>query len=489
MKFSTVSTLDKRAKSDLLVIPFYQGKKKPESATDISSLASELDAALSSGDFCAKEAEVLVTYTKSGKDKRVAFVGLGEKDKVTVETFRRAFGAVIKAAITRKVSSLNIVLPDEVSDEEIYAVSEGLLLANYVYEELKGKGEENSKLVDKCALIGAGSNSLKLVNKAGQIAEGVYLARNLINGNADEINPQKLGDVAQEIAKKHKAMKATVFDKKRIQKEKMGLLLAVNRGSTVDPAFIILEYTGDPRSKDKTVIVGKGITYDTGGLNLKPTGSMETMKSDMSGAAVVLGIMQAIANVGLKKNVTMVIPSTENSIGGQSYKPGDVYTSYSGKTVEIGNTDAEGRLVLADALAYTVDKLNPSRIIDFATLTGAMVVALGEVTTGMMSNDDTLASSLTEAGLATYERVWRLPLYDEYKKALKSDFADIKNVGGRAGGSITAAMFLKEFIKDIPWTHFDIAGTAFLSKAGPYHPKNGTGIGVRLIMEFLEKCL
>lgn len=485
MNFSTVASFDKRKSSDLLAIPFYQGKK-PVSAADLGQLAPDIKAAIDSGDFKAKEAEVLVIYTGSRTEKRVALVGLGKKSNVTVESLRRSYSAVVKGALTRQATSLSILVPKGTNDLQLYGIAEGLALSNYVFEELKGKKSKETPLVEKCVLIGLKSSSLKWAKKAAQITEGVHLSRNLINGNADDINPQKLSDVARQMAKGHKALKATVFDKKRIEKEKMGLLLAVNRGSSRDPAFIILEYKGNPRSKEKTVIVGKGITYDTGGLNLKPTGSMETMKADMGGAAVVLGTMQAIANIGLKKNVTMVVPSTENSIGKSSYKPGDVYTSHSGKTVEIGNTDAEGRLVLADALSYTVEKLKPTRIIDFATLTGAMVVALGEITTGMMSNDDALAGALTEAGQTTYERVWRLPLFDEYRKALKSDFADIKNVGGRAGGSITAAKFLQEFVGDTPWAHFDIAGTAYQSKAGFYHPKNGTGIGVRLMVDYLE---
>ncbi len=487
MIFSAVSSLAKRKSKELLVIPFYQDKS-PLPAFDIGSLKNDIKAALESGDFKGKESEVLIVYTNSSEDKRVALLGLGKQNEATAETIRRCYGALVKSASNLKVTQVNVVVPKKFNDEKIFALAEGMLLANYNFEELRSKDSNHpSSLIKKCDLIGIKAAQLKPVNRAVLIAEGVYLARDLINGNADDVTPQKLADLARSMAGKHSTLKAAVLDKKRIEKENMGLLLAVNRGSARDPALIILEYKGNARSKEKTVLVGKGITYDTGGLNLKPTGSMETMKSDMSGAAVVLGIMQALANLGLKKNVTMVIPSTENSIGSNSYKPGDIYTSYLGKTVEIGNTDAEGRLVLADALAYAVKKLNPTRIIDFATLTGAMVIALGEETTGMMSNHDALAKSLIKSGENTFERVWRLPLFEEYKKALKSDFADIKNVGGRAAGSITAAMFLKEFVGDIPWAHFDIAGTAFLSKAHYYQPKNGTGIGVRLILDFLEK--
>jgi leucyl aminopeptidase len=213
---------------------------------------------------------------------------------------------------------------------------------------------------------------------------------------------------------------------------------------------------------------------------------METMKCDMSGAACALGTIHAAASLGLKVNLTAVIPSTENGIDSRSYKPGDVYTSFLGKTVEIGNTDAEGRLILADALAYSVKNLKPTRMIDFATLTGACVIALGEETTGLMSNDDHLAESIMRAGNETFERTWRLPLFDEYKQQLDSDIADISNVGGREAGTITAALFLQEFVGKTPWAHLDIAGTAFLKKSRRYHPKNGTGVGVRLMIQFLE---
>ena len=275
--------------------------------------------------------------------------------------------------------------------------------------------------------------------------------------------------------------------KKQLEKEGFGLLLAVNRGSSCDPALIILQYRGQPHSNNNTVIVGKGITYDTGGLNLKVGVGMETMKCDMGGAAAVLGTMLAAATLGLKTNLTGVIATTENSIGPDSYKPGDVYTSYLGKTVEIGNTDAEGRLVLADALAYANAKLAPTRMINLATLTGSIVIALGEEATGLMSNSDELSLALSEAGETTYERVWRMPLYDEYQERLKSDFADLINVAGRPASANLAGMFLKEFVGKTPWAHLDIAGTAYLTKARHYLPKNATGVGVRLLIEFLEQ--
>jgi leucyl aminopeptidase len=261
-------------------------------------------------------------------------------------------------------------------------------------------------------------------------------------------------------------------------------LLAVARGSAVEPTFIILHYKGVARSKDHTVIIGKGVTFDTGGLNLKTSG-METMRDDMSGAATALCTVAVAAALNLPVNVTAVVAATENAIDARSYKPGDVYKGYSGMTVEIGNTDAEGRLTLADALAYTVKELKPTRMIDFATLTGSMVVALGEGMSGLFCNEETLANSLLDSSQRTSEILWRMPLFEPYKEQLKSDIADIKNVGGRAAGSITAALFLQEFVQNVSWAHIDIAGTAFGKEKG-YVPKNGVGFGVRLMVDFLE---
>lgn len=491
MEFAITENLDKRKQADILVLPYWKDKKKVESAVDTGKFKTQIKGPIEAGDFTAKEGEVVFIYLPAQPEKRIALLGLGELEKITVEKLRRAYSNLTKACRPKKIKEANLVVPTipSLTEENILCgISEGLLLSNYVFENLKHDAikEESAVLLKKVTLIGAGKKALAITKKYASIAKGVYLARDLVNGNADDVNPQYLSKLAKQLAEKLPHVKTTVFDKKRIEKEKMGLLLAVSRGSEVDPAFIIMEYKGNPKSKDNTVIVGKGVTYDTGGLNLKPTGSMETMKCDMGGAATAIGTLFAAATLGLKVNLTVVIPTTENSIGKLSYKPGDVYKSYAGKTVEIGNTDAEGRLILADALAYTKENLKPSRIVDFATLTGAIEIALGAETTGLMSNQDALADSLMRSGFHTYERLCRLPLYEEYKDQLKSDIADIKNIGGRPGGSITAAMFLQEFVGDIPWAHCDIAATAFLSEARRYHPKHGTGIGVRLMIDFLE---
>lgn len=491
MKFSAHVNITSRPKTDMLVVPFWEDKKGPKCATDIGVLSKDLKPALSSGDFQGKKGQVLLVYLNGKQEKRVLLLGLGKRGDWSTEILRQAYGVCAKHAQKAKITSVSLPMPDVVikhGEAVIRGVVEGILLTNYVFEQhkIEKKKTEPTVLLKKGALIGVGKNGLAFAKRSASLMFGVYLARDLVNGNADDITPQFLSSLAKQLAKEYKNVKSTVFDKKRIEKEQMGMLLAVNRGSANDPAFIIMEYRGNPKSKDHTVIVGKGITYDTGGLNLKPTGYMETMKCDMSGAATGFGVIKAAAEMGVKENVTVVVPTTENSIGAQSYKPGDVYVSYSGKSVEIGNTDAEGRLALADALAYAVAKLKPNRLIDFATLTGACVVALGEETTGLMSNNHELSNSLTNAGEATYERVWRLPLFEEYKEDLKSDIADLKNCGGREAGAIVAGMFLQEFVGDIPWAHLDIAGTAYLSKERDYNPKNATGVGVRLMLQFLE---
>lgn len=494
MEFIAIANMDHRKKADALIIPFWKGSKGVEWAINADkALASLISPYLEIGDFKAKEGEVLCLYVNELPEKRLFLLGLGQKDKISTEILRRCYGGLTKTALSKKLTSFNIPIPHIKPfnrEDLITGISEGLLLPNYVFDALKSEPAEESEKVSpikKVSLIDASHDDLKIAQKTLVICQGVYFARDLINGNADDITPQYLVKCAQKIAKEHAHIKATIFDKARIEKEKLKLLLAVNRGSDHDPAFIILEYKGNPKSKEHVVLVGKGVTYDTGGLNLKPTGSMETMKCDMSGAAVCLGAIQSVAQLKLPVNFTIVIPTTENGIDAKSFKPGDVYQSYAGKTVEMTNSDAEGRLILADALAYAVKNLKPTALIDIATLTGAIDIALGPEATGLMSTDDKLAKSLIKAGDATYERVWRMPLYEEYKDKLKSDIADLKSWNGRPGGSCVAATFLRAFVDEkIPWAHLDIASTAYLSEPKKYIPKYGTGTGIRLIIKFLE---
>lgn len=483
MKLHSAPGLPERDQADLLVLPFWHGKEKPESTGDFSEFSFLYDAPISMKDFTGKEGELLLLYNESGKkEPRILLLGLGDKKKGSDEGVRRAFAAVVKECARKKIKNVNAYVPEAKYER---AVAEGMLLTNYHYLRLKAHSQNENPYVplEKIYLIGGHKGVLQKIEK---IIESVDFARDLVNGNADDIDPDALVTVATVLAEKYPLVKLHLLRKKELVKEKMGLMLAVCRGALVEPALIVLEYRGAPESSETIAIIGKGVTYDTGGLNLKPTGSMETMKCDMAGAGAVLGTIRAIAELGLKCNVLGVVAAVENAIGPGSYKPGDVYTSYSGKTVEISNTDAEGRLVLADAFSYIHKHFQPTQMIDLATLTGGVVIALGEEITGLFSNNDALAKELIAAGEKTHEGLWRLPLLPEYKDKLKSSIADIKNSGPRSASAATAAVFLEQFIEKLPWAHLDIAGTAFLSEPKHYHQTPATGVGVRLLVEWLQ---
>ncbi len=491
MDFAISQDVEKRDQADVVLVPFYKEKNKVRPAGDIKTLAAHVQAPIEAEDFKGKAGEILMLYPKGLPEKRLALLGLGEKEEITTENLRRAYSSAARVCNQKKIKNINALLPriDAVNEEHVLrGLVEGILLTNYSFDKNKHETikENPPNRIQKLVLIGADKEALAAAKNMQIICEGVYFARDLTNTNADEMTPQHLAQAARNLAKTHSHVTATIFDKKRIQKENMGLLLAVNRGSAVDPAFIILEYKGNRKGKDHTVLVGKGITYDTGGLSLKMSG-MESMRADMAGAAVALATISVAAKLKLPVHLTAVIPATENSISATSYKLGDVYSGLTGKTVEITNTDAEGRLVLADALAYVNKHLKPTRIIDFATLTGGVDIALGTEATGMMSNNDALADLFVRAGSETFERVWRLPLFEEYKDSLKSDVADIKNAPAtRSASSICGGTFLHAFVGKTPWVHFDIASTAFLKDPKRYHPKDATGVGVRLMIEFLK---
>ncbi|GAB4228767.1 MAG: leucyl aminopeptidase [Chlamydiales bacterium] len=490
MKISTTSQHDERPKADALLIPCIMGNNRVECLELPSNLKKAIKQPLDHGDFLGKLGEFFLLYTEKQPEKRIILVGLGKQEDLNAESLRRAYGKTGLMCRQKKLAGLNILVPKlQGLDASVVAGSilEGISSVNYTFDQLKSKSLENEPTfyLENLCFTGVDKEVEAHLKQIQVIFDGVYIARDLANGNADDITPQYLGELAQEISKEFKSVKTTIFDKKRLEKEGMGLLLAVGQGSHVEPSMIIMEYKGDPKGKN-TVYIGKGVTYDTGGLNLKPTGYMETMKSDMSGAATGFGIMYAVASLKLKLNLVVVIPTTENSISATSFKPGDVYVGYNGISVEIGNTDAEGRLILADAIAYAAEKYNPSCIIDMATLTGAIDVALGPEACGAMGNNVSLINELIQAGEATNERVWHMPLFKEYREQLDSDIADIKNVGTRSGGACTAAKFLEEFVNQTPWVHCDIAGLAYLSKPkNHYIPKHATGFGVRLFLNFL----
>lgn len=486
MQVHHVESSSKRKGMEIAVIPFWMHGNQVEMACIAKEYMKYASTAISMNDFFAKADETCLLYTKTEKEPRILLLGLGQKDEVTVESIRRCYGQAARLLRKKRWTGVSLFLPS-LSEEYLFGMMEGVLLANYAYDLLKRDTlkKDPTCLLKQIQCIGSSKRFSLACKKLITLMDSVYFTRDLVNGNADDITAETLGSIAKEL--KGPSLKVKVLQQKDLEKEKMGLLLAVGRGSKIPPALIVMEYLGDPDSKDLTAIVGKGITFDTGGLNLKVSASIETMKCDMAGAAAVLGVLKAAKDLCLKRNLIGLIASAENAIGPGSYKPGDVVISHAGKSVEINDTDAEGRLVLADALSYLQTHYQPCRIIDLATLTGGVVVALGEEASGLFSNDDLLAKQLIESGERTFERVWRLPLYSEYKEGLKSSIADMRNSGGRKASSGKGAVFLQQFIdRKIPWAHLDIAGTAYLSESRSYHPTLATGVGVRLLIDFLE---
>lgn len=489
MHVQITTVAGKRKPADIAVLPYWEEGKKIMAAFP----KKEFDArflSLLEKDFTAKIGESLFSYVIDGIEKRVLLLGLGSFKTCAADSLRSAFASAVQICRKKKLEHMNLFLPPDLDIPLVEAILEGLCMANYSYDTLKRESlkDKPSIFIKKINLIGAKKELGALIERNEHVMKGVNLARDLVNGNADDVTASHLTKVAKELAHKYSSVQVEVLGKKELEKEKMGLMLAVNKGASHDPALILLHYVGDPKSKDVTAVVGKGVTFDTGGLNLKPTGSMETMKCDMAGAAAVLGLIQTCAALKLKKNVIGAIASVENAIGRDAYKPGDVYISHSGKSVEITNTDAEGRLVLADAFSYIQKYHAPGRLIDLATLTGGVIVALGEEASGLFSNNKKLCDQIKQAAEVTGERVWELPLYPEYLEALKSPIADLKNARkGRNASSSSGAMFLKQFIeKDLPWAHLDIAGTAYISETSAYYPSYATGVGVKLILEFLK---
>lgn len=482
---------------DILIVPFFLGDEKTESPFLSAGDSLSIRSALASGDFTGKEQECLILYPQEGKDKRIALVGLGDKKECDLAAFRLIGALLGKLAKQKKATTLHIIVPKtfgvKTSAQFVEGLIEGILLGSYRFENTKGKNAKESP-VDLQAVYFSGikKDLLKKAKRIALITDAVNFTRDLVNGNADAIHSESLPAFAKELSKEYPSIKVHVLGKKQLEKEKMGLILAVNRAAVLDPALIVLEYKGKPSSSEVTGLVGKGVTFDTGGLNLKgPGAGMETMKCDMAGAGAVLGTFKAAAALKLKVNLIGIVPVVENAIGPLSYKPGDVYLSHSGKTVEITNTDAEGRLILADALTYLQAHFSPTCIIDLATLTGGIVIALGEEAAGLFTNDKALAKNLVSAGERSGDLAWHMPLYKAYTEMMKSKIADLKNSAGRKASSGTGAAFIQEFIRKqdgaaIPWAHLDIASTAYLDEPKGLHPTHATGAGVRLLIEYFD---
>ncbi|MEE2877105.1 MAG: leucyl aminopeptidase [Candidatus Neomarinimicrobiota bacterium] len=437
------------------------------------------------GDFEGKSNETLMLFT-GGSPARLLLLGVGERKKLTLEKVREAGGSMIKAVQSAGHKTVSAEVPGFQklgAAEATQAFTEGAVLGSYRFLDYKTE-EKDTKAVKSLSIVGGGSSAG--LRRGKVIAEAVCLARDLAAHPSNVATPSRLVTEARRIARAG-GMSCKVFNRNQFTKMGMGAFASVARGADEPPKFILMEYKGGKKGEKPFAFVGKGITFDTGGISIKPSAKMDEMKYDMCGAATVLGIMKAVAGLKPNQNIMAAIAATENMPGGRASKPGDIVKAYNGKTIEILNTDAEGRLVLADALSYLSKHHSPAYMVNFATLTGAVIVALGHVASGVMGTDEKLVKSIIKAGEATGERAWELPLWDDYCNDVKSKIADVKNLGapGQAG-TIAGGAFLKAFAGEIPWAHLDIAGTAWWDKERPYVPAGPSGVGVRLSLELLN---
>jgi leucyl aminopeptidase len=463
---------------ELLAVALFEGESPPDLGEDAAAVVSD-------GDFSGKPGETALLYGQRGPAPRLLLVGMGERDLATLEKLRRAAATVVRRARTLKLREAALSLPNlpnADTREAARAAAEGASLGPYRFTKHKtpadGHELETFWLVAEEGEVEEARAGAEIGEK---VAAGTALARDLANEPSNVATPEYLAEKARSIAEKY-GMELEVLDRAGIEAEGLTGLATVGRSATNEPHLIVLEHRKGGEAAP-VILVGKAVTFDSGGISIKPTAGMEDMKFDMSGGAAVLGAMEAIGALDLALNVVAIVPATENLPGGDAFKPGDVLEMHSGKTVEIITTDAEGRLILADALSYA-RRYEPSAVIDCATLTGACVVALGSHASGLMGNDEDLVAEVEAAGETTGERAWPLPLFDEYTEQIKGDTADIKNSGGRGGGALTAGAFLKEFA-DFPWAHLDIAGTAYGKKGNAYTTKGATGVPTRLLVEFL----
>ena len=458
------------ATADIVVIPVYADRviaAGDEYAPDLESISALLD----SRDFSGKSGQTLFVQTPDGPTPEVLLVGLG--DEVDAESLRRAAGTAARAV--KGYASVASALGDIDIDGATGAVVIGTVLGAYSFDEYKS--DPKSSKIASLTLVGD-DTAPDDIAAASSLADGVVLARDLVNRPAADTPPAALAGVASGLSTD---VDVKVYDEDEILEAGFGGLVAVNLGADRPARMVVMRYS--PDGADRTVaFVGKGIVFDSGGLSIKPAAGMETMKTDMAGAAAVMGAVKVIAELGLNVNVIGITPLTENLTGGSAQKPGDVMRAYNGKTIEVLNTDAEGRLVLADGLALAAE-FEPDLIVDIATLTGAAKVALGPLIGALIASDDDAAELVASAAEAAGEKMWRMPLETEYKPLIESDIADMKNTAGRWGGAITAGLILSEFVGDTPWVHLDIAGPARADKTEHYISKGGTGFGVRTLVE------
>ncbi len=477
---------------DGLIYPLFYGEDQEDICNCVKS---KVDKLRSSDKFKGESGEVFYIIEETqDKLQYTLLLGLGKKEELTSEGIRIAYSKALKKAKELKLSMLAVKMFNSEKvciKRRIKAIYEGMVLGDYKFNKyVSDKKESSVKNIFIKAIKDEDINKAQeALDEIKVLTSSVIQARNLVNEPANILYPKELAKRTEKIGEEY-GFEVEVYGKDKIEELGMHSFLEVAKGSSRSPKLIVMRYMGDEKNKgDILGLVGKGLTYDSGGYSIKPTDGMVMMKSDMGGAAAVIGAMASISKMKLKTNVVAVVASCENMISGKAYKPGDIISSMAGKTIEILNTDAEGRLTLIDAVHYIIEKENVSKVIDLATLTGAVLVALGDTTTGVVTNNKDFYKELERASELSGEKVWELPSFDEYKKLIKSDIADYKNIGGRNAGTITAGLFIGEFVQNKPWLHLDIAGTAWSEKDKGYLSKGGTGAGVRTLYYLAkERC-
>jgi len=490
LEFSTKCITPGLSKTGCTIVGIFESRKLSAPAAVLDRAAKGyLSNIVKSGDMNGRSGTILMLHHVPGTAcERVLLVGLGPEKSFDEKAFRNALGSAFRAVNATGATDADLhltALAAGTSDID-WRIAQSAALAIesvYSFEQMKSKREASPKALKRLLLAygrtGERKGAERGLEQGLALGHGVSLAKDLGNLPGNVCTPAYLARQARELAKRYR-MRVKVLERADMEKLGMGSLLSVARGSAEPPKLIVLEYRGGPKNQKPVVLVGKGVTFDTGGTSLKPAAEMDEMKFDMSGAGSVLGTLKALGEMRLPINVVGIIPATENMPGSRATKPGDIVTSMSGQTVEILNTDAEGRLILCDALTYA-ERYEPSAVIDIATLTGACVIALGHVVSGLFANDDALAKEVLAAGESVHDRAWHLPLHDEYQEQLKSNFADFANIGGRPAGAVTAACYLSRFTKKFKWVHLDVAGTAW--KSGK--EKGSTGRPVPLLTQFL----
>ena len=492
MNIELKAGLPTRGRVDALIVGRFEDDQGLDPTLTSLDKATEgsLDAGLVGFDA---ELNAVRVVAGSGVSPVLVIVGLGKREGYKAERLRQAIATATKAARDHKARRVAIAGVTLETDRTLVAtVVEGATLGLYTFDEFRGKAsqEEPTPKFDTLTLFlpKVSAEAKEALQEAQILVSAITWARDLVNRPGGDLTATAFGAAVREMAAP-RGIKVKVLGKKDLQAQGFGALLGVNAGSTEPPAFIVAEYMGGKKGDRPYALVGKGVTFDTGGLCLKPAAGMEEMKTDMAGGATVFGAIQALADLKVPINVVGLVSSTDNMPGPGAYRPGDVLKSYSGLTIEVIDTDAEGRIVLADGLAYADRNYDPKATIDLATLTGSIIVTLGHLATGLFSNDEELSQKLVEASQRTDERIWPMPIWDDYADLVKSEIADVKNSDKRRGDAIAAAKFLEKFVGKRPWAHLDIAGPAWAEEEGPYTPKGGTGHGVKLLVDFLRHAV